>query len=112
MQTLPQDALAALIQANQFIGWTCQLDYEKAVVLTCDPWKARAQGVPHNCFLLAARRLAGGRPAGRIPREIILLRVTGSAPTPVDDETLHARIQTSRPGRAHPPSPNPPAPGG
>ena len=47
------DSLTALIQEDQFVGWTCQLDYERAVVLTCDQWKARARGVPHNCFLVA-----------------------------------------------------------
>ena len=49
-----RNPLSSLIQEGQFIGWTCRLDYEQAVVLTCDQWKARARGVPHNCFLLAA----------------------------------------------------------
>jgi hypothetical protein len=84
--------LSALIQEGQFIGWTCQLDYEQAVVLTSDLWKARARGVPHNCFLLAAgpdRLDAAQNPPG----EIILLRVTGSAPLPLDHETLLARVR-------------------
>jgi hypothetical protein len=89
-----QDPLAALIQEEQFIGWTCQLDYEKAVVLTNDVWKTRARGVPLNCFLLAA---AGDfkkmEASEKSPREIILLRVTGSSPLPLDDETLSAKIQ-------------------
>jgi hypothetical protein len=89
-----QDSLAALIQAGQFIGWTCQLDYEKAVVLTCDLWKSRAKGVPHNCFLLAAASEPG--PAGgaeKNSREIILLRVTGPAALPSDPDTLQAKIR-------------------
>ncbi len=52
-ETPAPDPLAVLIQESQFIGWTCQLDYETAVVLTNDLWKARARGVPLNCFLLA-----------------------------------------------------------
>jgi hypothetical protein len=88
------DALAALIQEEQFIGWTCQLDYEKAVVLTSDLWKARAKGVPHNCFLLAlAADFKKPDALETASREIILLRVTGSAPLPLDDETLSAKIQ-------------------
>jgi len=88
-ETPAADPLAALIQEGQFIGWTCRLDYEKAVVLTHDLWKARARGVPLNCFLLATAadfKKADGpeKPA----REIILLRVTGSASLPLDDETL------------------------
>ena len=93
-ETPAADPLAALIQEGQFIGWTCRLDYEKAVVLTHDLWKARARGVPLNCFLLATAadfKKADGpeKPA----REIILLRVTGSASLPLDDETLSAKIQ-------------------
>jgi hypothetical protein len=88
------DPLAALIQAGQFIGWTCSLDYEQAVVLTNDVWKARAKGVPLNCFLLATApdsKITGT--AEKSPREIILLRVTGSAPLPLDNETLAVKVQ-------------------
>ena len=98
MQTMNEtpapDPLAALIQEGQFIGWTCQLDYEKAVVLNNDLWKARAKGVPLNCFLLAtAADFKRAEGLEKSPREIILLRVTGSAPLPLDDETLSAKIQ-------------------
>src|ERR1700733_4340743 len=88
------DPLAALVQEDQFIGWTCRLDYESAVVLTNDLWKARAKGVPNNCFLLAAASdLKKADAADKLSREIILLRVTGSATLPLDDETLRAKIQ-------------------
>jgi len=98
--------LSSLIQAGQFIGWTCRLDYEQAVVLTCDQWKARARGVPHNCFLLAAD-------AGKNPEEIILLRVTGSAPLPAGHETLLASIRSlmARPSPPTAPAPAAPADG-
>ena len=92
--TPAQDLLTALIQPGQFIGWTCQLDYEKAVVLTSDQWKARARGVPHNCFLLAAPPDLGKRSAAETASgEIILLRVTDSAPLPLEDEALQAKIR-------------------
>ena len=93
-ETAAQDLLAALIQEDQFVGWTCQLDYEKAVVLTNDLWKARAKGVPLNCFLLATSSDFKKTEASlKATREIILLRVTGSAPLPLDDQTLSAKIQ-------------------
>ena len=85
--------LSALIQEAQFIGWTCQLDYEQAVVLTSDPWKARARGVPHNCFLLAAANSGQPEGAAQEPGEIILLRVIGAVPLPLDRETLAAKIR-------------------
>ena len=90
---ITQNSLSALIQEGQFIGWTCQLDYEHAVVLTSDEWKARARGVPHNCFLLAAPSSGRQPGAEHEPGEIILLRVTGAAPLPLDHETLQARIR-------------------
>jgi hypothetical protein len=92
MQNSAPSPLAALIQPGQFIGWTCRLDYEQAVVFTSDLWKARARGVPHNCFLLAPAFDA--RPAASAdPGEVILLRVTGAAPLPLEDEVLQARIR-------------------
>jgi len=109
MNTTPvQNSLAALIQEGQFIGWTCQFDYEKAVVLTCDLWKARARGVPHNCFLLAAPAGFSQEAKEKPPDEIILLRVTGSALLPADDETLQAKIRNLK-ARQFPPGETEPA---
>jgi len=105
-----QNSLKALLQESQFIGWTCSVDYEAAVVLTSDVWKARARGVPNNCFLLAAapgisRATTGEKPAD----EIILLRVNGSARLPADEEVLRARIQNLM-ARQFPPGETEPAP--
>jgi hypothetical protein len=93
MQHSAPSPLTALIQPEQFIGWTCRLDYDQAVVFTSDQWKARARGVPHNCFLLAPAFDARPGPAPADPGEIILLRVTGAAPLPLDDDVLQARIR-------------------
>ncbi len=78
--------LARLIQADRFIGWLGQLDFERALVLTSDAWKVAAGGVPPHCFLLAA-------PVGAEPVEIFLLRVTGAAEVPADPE-LRAKLET------------------
>ena len=83
-QTSSPDPLARLIQKNQFVGWLGAADFSRALVLTSDVWKAQANGVPHNCFLLAAAVAA--------PEEILLLRVTGSVETPTDVE-LQSKLE-------------------
>jgi hypothetical protein len=85
---MQKDPLAQLIQEDQFVGWVCQIDYEKAVVLTNDVWKSQANGIPRNCFLLATL-IDPGEPAA----EVILLRVMGSALLPVDDKLIRAKIE-------------------
>ena len=81
------DPLAPLIQKNQFIGWLARVDYEQALVLTRDDWKAHAQGVPQNSFLLAAAE--GVQPPG----EILLLRVTGAAELPPVGSMSGAKVE-------------------
>ena len=93
-EMLEKDPLAQLIQEDQFIGWTFRMDYETAVVLTNDLWKSRAKGVPHNCFLLATaldpKKLTEAKEA---TREVVLLRVVGSASLPMDDKMIQAKIE-------------------
>ncbi|HXI72681.1 MAG TPA: DUF87 domain-containing protein [Verrucomicrobiae bacterium] len=84
---LSPDPLAGLIQKHQFVGWLGAVDFERALLLTSDVWKAQAKGVPHNCFLLAAAD--DGRPFA----EVFLLRVTGSATANPADKELQARLQ-------------------
>lgn len=83
-----------LIQESQFVGWVYQMDYEQALILTHDTWKLRAKGVPLHCFLVAA-----GAKKMDAPREILLLRVTGPAALPQDDEAAEAKIEACQ-GRA------------
>ncbi len=92
-QILCHDALAQLIQPDFFVGWTYAIDYEFALVMTNDLWKAKALGIPHNCFLVAASfdpaefaNVSDG------DREVILLRVIGSAKLPQDDELVRTKI--------------------
>jgi hypothetical protein len=88
------DPLAPLVQREQFIGWTCRIDYEQAVVLTNDVWKAHARGVPHNCFLLATL-FNPENPAGNEEAacEIVLLRVIGAAALPMEDKLTQSKIE-------------------
>jgi hypothetical protein len=91
---MQKNPLTQLLQEDQFVGWVCQLDYEKAVVLTNDLWKIRANGIPLNCFLLATaidpKVPAENKDAAK---EIILLRVTGAAALPVDEKLLRAKVE-------------------
>jgi hypothetical protein len=93
-QILKQDALVKLIQPEYFVGWTFSIDYELAYVMTNDLWKAKSLGVPHNCFLLAAsfdpENFASTPEADR---EVILLRVLGSAKLPQDDDMVRTKIE-------------------
>lgn len=84
-----KNPLAQLIQENQFIGWTCRMDYEHATVLASDDLKAKANGVPLHSFLLATSFNPKSASAGE--GEIILLRVIGSAPLPQDEELLRRK---------------------
>ena len=86
-ENMQMDPLAQLIQEDQFVGWVFQIDYESAAVLTNDVWKTQANGIPRNCFLLATS-IVPGEPAG----EVILLRVMGSAPLPVEDKSAEDKL--------------------
>jgi len=92
-QVLRQDALVQLIQPDFFVGWTYSIDYEYAFVMTNDLWKAKALGVPHNCFLVAAAfdpEAFANTP--EVDREVILLRVIGSAKLPQDDDMVRTKV--------------------
>ncbi len=92
-QILRMDLLPKLIQTNNFIGWTYFIDYEYALVMTNDLWKSQALGIPHNCFLVAASfNPADMANTPEEDREIILLRVIGSAKLPQDDDLVRTKI--------------------
>lgn len=87
------DPLVKLVQPANFVGWIYAIDYERAFVMTNDLWKARAFGVPLNCFLVAAA-FAPER-LHEVPlaeREVLLLRVIGSAKLPQEDDLVRTKI--------------------
>lgn len=93
-QVLRNDILPRLIQTKNFVGWTYFIDYEYGLVMTNDLWKSQALGIPHNCFLVAAS--FNPEDMANTPeedREIILLRVIGSAKLPQDDDLVRTKIQ-------------------
>jgi len=90
---LSSDPLAKLIQPENFIGWSYSIDYEYALIMTNDLWKAIALGVPHNCFLLATSIDPNNfSETPEEDKEIILLRVLGSIKLPQDDDLVRTKI--------------------
>lgn len=75
------------------MGWIYAIDYDSALVMTNDLWKANALGVPHNCFLIAAS--FNPKDFAKVlvaDREVILLRVISSSKLPQDDDLIRAKI--------------------
>jgi hypothetical protein len=92
-EVLKQQKLLKLIQVENFVGWVYYIDYDKAHVMTNDLWKSQASGVPHNCFLVAATfNPERYTVTPEEEREIILLRVVGSAKLPQDDDLIRTKI--------------------
>lgn len=92
-QVFKSDPLVKLAQKENFVGWVYGIDYEQALVMTNDLWKARVNGIPHNCFLVATtfdpERYSE---TNSIDREVILFRVIGAARLPQDDDLVRTKI--------------------
>lgn len=94
---LQSDPLVKLVSKDKgketFVGWVYSIDYDTALVMTNDLWKANVRGIPHNCFLVAAtfnpQQYADAQEADR---EVLLLRVVGSAKLPQDDDLIRTKI--------------------
>ena len=92
-EILANDPLVKLIQPANFVGWTFSIDYEYALVMTNDLWKAQALGIPHNCFLIATTINPANRAGiSEEDKEIILLRVLSSTKLPQDDDLVRTKI--------------------
>lgn len=92
-EILANDPLVKLIQPANFVGWTFSIDYEYALVMTNDLWKAKSLGIPHNCFLIATTiDPANPTEISEEDKEIILLRVLSSTKLPQDDDLVRTKI--------------------
>lgn len=92
-EALKSDPLVKLIYKQTFIGWVYSIDYDHALVMTNDLWKAQAQGLPHNSFLIASSfNPEQFKDTPEIEREVILLRVISSAKLPQDDDLIRTKI--------------------
>lgn len=69
------------------------MDYDSALVVTNDAWKARVNGVPHNSFLIASSfNPANYASTTQMEKEVILLRVIGACKLPQDDDMIRTKI--------------------
>lgn len=75
------------------VGGIYRLDFERALVLTADKWKADAGGIPRFCFLLATAR-QGETSADA--DEVLLLRVDGVAELAQERDLLAVREEALR----------------
>lgn len=92
-QLLQDNPLVQLVQAQNFVGWIYSIDYDRALVMTNDLWKAVALGVPHNCFLIASTfDPSRFNESHEDDREVIVLRVVGSCKLPQDDDLVRTKI--------------------
>lgn len=90
---IDNEPLLQLIQIDNFIGWIYSIDYENALVVTNDAWKSKVNGIPHNCFLVAASFDPNNYlNTPSIEKEVILLRVTGTCKLPQDDDMIRTKI--------------------
>ncbi|WIG54978.1 MAG: hypothetical protein OJF61_000764 [Rhodanobacteraceae bacterium] len=95
-QVLSDNPLARLIGKfdDSFVGYVYRLSYDECFVQTNDAFKQHVNGLPHNCFLVAA----GFDPANfsrsvDVDREVVLLRVLGPATLPQDGDMVRTRIE-------------------
>lgn len=77
------------------VGYVYAIDFETALVLTNDHWKARVAGIPHNSFLVATAFNPENPDAtpSAFDHEVVLLRVQGPANLPSDGELVRTRIE-------------------
>jgi len=89
--------LAKLVNSDcKAVGGIFQLNYAQAVVLTDDWRKTEAGGVPHGAFLLAAAGRTTAEGFILDDEELILLRVSGTAPLPNEADLVQTRLAVVR----------------
>ena len=87
------------------IGAVQSIDYDRAIVITHDRWKADTGGIPRFSFLLATAREIGA-PAGD-DDEVLLLRVEGTAPLALESDLRAVREEALRDALSRRQSPAP-----
>jgi len=79
---------------SRHIGYVYSISFNEAMVLTNDSWKEKVSGIPHNSFLIASSFDPNDYENSHVnDKEVVLLRVTGTAQLPSDFDTLKAKIE-------------------
>ena len=72
---------AKLVDKLRFVGYVLDLGFEKAKIITSDPYKLAVGGIPRGSFLIMTPTVARDTPP-----HFTLLRVTGVSPTPLSNQ--------------------------
>ena len=73
-----QKEAAGNYEAMRFVGYVLDIGFDDATIITSDPFKKAVGGLPRGSFLVMAPDSLEG-----MPPHFTLLRVTGTAPTPL-----------------------------
>lgn len=73
-------------EQNCFIGRPFYIDYNRVLVMTCDAWKSKVNGIPQGAFLLA---FYDGETD---VEEALLLRAIAPTKLPTDDDNIKSMI--------------------
>ncbi len=84
--------IMALLDEDSLVGDLIRMDFDEAHILIHDALREQVGGVPHGCFLVAARSPSAG---STVP-SLLLLRVLGSSTLPNDIEMQQARFQAGQ----------------
>jgi hypothetical protein len=72
---------AKQVDKMRFVGYVLDLGFEKAKIITSDPYKLAVGGIPRGSFLIMTPTMAKDTPP-----HFTLLRVTGVSPTPLSSQ--------------------------
>ena len=73
---------AKLHDQRRFVGYALEIGYKEVTIITCDPFKIAAGGIPRNSLLIMCP--SNFETTGvKIPLHFTLLRVLDAAPTPL-----------------------------
>ncbi|VXA93897.1 conserved hypothetical protein [Exiguobacterium sp. 8H] len=71
---------ARQVENLKFVGYTLELNYDSAKIITSDPYKIAVGGIPRGSFLILVPNNFRG-----VPVHFTLLRVSGVSPTPLSN---------------------------
>src|SRR5713101_3996100 len=89
--------LAALVEAEAYVGEIYSIGYEEALVQIHDYNRQQVGGIPALSFLIATRIIPGTTPDVRKEdSSVVLLRVLDHADLPNSQEALRVRVENAQ----------------
>lgn len=89
-------SLSALAEGSEFVGGIIDMDFQSCIVETNDRIKSECGGLAKHTFLIARMEnevAEGGQTLDDIRNHAVLLRVTGTATHPEQEQLYHSRHQ-------------------